>query len=124
VGEATNAAADVDGVVHILDIDDLILTEQFGSRAKDLEDIRLLRILKANRRAMNERLRDEIERPLSTEERRNYLEHPVSDFERAEVLALVKWFLRRYPTPAERLAYARRAYARWARSRAAPEGHD
>jgi hypothetical protein len=26
-----------------------------------------------------------------------------------------KWFCKRYPTPGERLAYARRAYARWRR---------
>lgn len=32
-------------------IDDLILTKQFGTRAKDLEDIRLLRILKDGRGA-------------------------------------------------------------------------
>jgi len=32
---------------------------------------------------------------------------------------LIDWFLRRYPTPAERLAYGRRAYARWLR--AAPQ---
>ena len=29
--------------------------------------------------------------------------------------ALVAWFTQRYPTGAERLAYARRAYARWMR---------
>ena len=27
--------------------------------------------------------------------------------------SLVRWFMRRYPTPGERLAYARRAYRRW-----------
>jgi hypothetical protein len=32
--------------VHLPRIDDLILTKRFGDRAKDLEDIRLLRILK------------------------------------------------------------------------------
>lgn len=37
--------ADVD--VWIPSLDDLILTKQFGARPKDLEDIRLLRILKA-----------------------------------------------------------------------------
>ncbi|MBI4262784.1 MAG: hypothetical protein HY657_00260 [Acidobacteria bacterium] len=38
--------ADVD--VWIPSLDDLILTKQFGARPKDLEDIRLLRILKAD----------------------------------------------------------------------------
>ena len=38
---------------------------------------------------------------------------PITDDERESVLALVRWFRRRYPTPAERLAYVRRAYARW-----------
>jgi hypothetical protein len=42
---------------------------------------------------------------------------PISDAEREETLSLVRWFRRRYPTPAERLAYVRRAYARWQRNR-------
>jgi hypothetical protein len=33
--------------------------------------------------------------------------------EREAVMELVEWFRRRYPTPLARLAYARRAYARW-----------
>ena len=41
---------------------------------------------------------------------------PISDEERAEVLELCAWFRRRYPTALERLAYARRASARWARA--------
>jgi len=35
------------------------------------------------------------------------------------VADLVRWFTTRYPTARERLAYARRAYARWARRGAA-----
>jgi len=35
-----------DVAIYLPAIDDLILTKQFGTRAKDLEDIRLLRILK------------------------------------------------------------------------------
>ena len=35
------------------------------------------------------------------------LDTPISHAERKEVLALVAWFTRRYPTPAERLAYVR-----------------
>jgi hypothetical protein len=58
-------------------------------------------------------LRREIDRPLSPAEARAWLEAPVSDREREEVLALVRWFRRRYPTGADRLAYVRRAYRRW-----------
>ena len=54
-------------------------------------------------------------RRLSAEEVRAYLATPVSDEERDEILELARWFQRRYPTGAERLAYVRRAYARWAR---------
>ena len=56
------------------------------------------------------------DRVLDAAAARAYLEAPVTDREREEVLALVRWFRRRYPTPAERLAYVRRAYARWQRT--------
>lgn len=46
-------------------------------------------------------------------EARAYLDTPITDAERDDVLALVRWFRSRYVTPAERLAYVRRAYARW-----------
>ncbi len=55
--------------------------------------------------------------PLTREEARRYLDHPVSEAERDDVLALVRWFRRRYPTPEDRLAYVRRAYARWMHNR-------
>ena len=55
-----------------------------------------------------------IDRRVSPEEAAEYLATPISDAERDEVLSLVRWFTRRYPTGAERLAYARRAYRRWA----------
>jgi hypothetical protein len=57
------------------------------------------------------------DRVLGSAEARAYLEAPITDAERADVLALVHWFQRRYATPAERLAYVRRAYARWQRTR-------
>jgi hypothetical protein len=38
---------------------------------------------------------------------------PLTDAERDDTRALVRWFTRRYPTPAERFAYIRRARARW-----------
>ena len=34
--------------------------------------------------------------------------------ERQEILESVAWFTKRYPTPGERLAAARRAYKQWA----------
>ena len=61
------------------------------------------------------RLAEEIDRIVTPEEARCYLEAPVTDAERAEVHALCDWFTRRYPTPSERLAYVREAYARWRR---------
>ena len=59
------------------------------------------------------------ERQLSVEEVRSALEIPIGDQEREEVLSLVDWFVRRYPTPAERLAYVRRAFQRWIREQRA-----
>jgi hypothetical protein len=56
-------------------------------------------------------------RTLEPAEARDYLDAPITPAERENVLALVRWFQRRYPTPAERLAYARRAHARWQRTR-------
>lgn len=57
------------------------------------------------------------ERRLSPSEARAYLEAPLTDAEREEVRALAAWFCRRYPAPLDRLAYVRRAYARWQRTR-------
>ena len=55
-------------------------------------------------------------RTMTPEEARAYLDQPTTEAERQSVLDLVRWFRRRYPTPAERLAYVRRAYARWQRT--------
>lgn len=63
------------------------------------------------------RLAAERDRELTLGEAQRYLQAPIDDEERAAVLDLVRWFRRRYPTPAERLAYVRRAYRRWASSR-------
>lgn len=62
------------------------------------------------------KLREMSERRLTAEEFEAYLRAPMSDAEREEILAQIEWFMRRYPTPAERLASARQAYAQWARS--------
>jgi hypothetical protein len=56
------------------------------------------------------------ERRLSEEEVKAALRVPIGVEEREEILALVAWFRRRYPTPADRLAYVRRAYRRWQRT--------
>ena len=67
-------------------------------------------------RPLAARLREEYERTLSADEVRAYLAVPISDRERDDTLSLVRWFRRRYPDPADRLAYVRRAYARWRQS--------
>lgn len=53
------------------------------------------------------------ERRLSKDEVEAALRIPIDDAEREEILSLVAWFRRRYPTPRDRLAYVRRAYRRW-----------
>jgi hypothetical protein len=66
--------------------------------------------------AAREQIRQLVERRLSAEDVEASLRIPVSEEEHEEILALVRWFRRRYPTPAQRLAYVRRAYRRWART--------
>lgn len=61
----------------------------------------------------DDRLRREIDRLVTREELEAELERTIGAAEREEVLSLVRWFTRRYPTPEGRLAYVRRAYARW-----------
>jgi hypothetical protein len=55
----------------------------------------------------------ELERQASVEEVREALQRPLGEIECEEVLSLVRWFTRRYRSPEEKLAYARRAYRRW-----------
>jgi hypothetical protein len=69
--------------------------------------------------ALVEELRRLAERRLSPEEFQARLAVPIAAEERERVLALVDWFCRRYPTGAERLAYVRRAYRRWAATQGA-----
>ena len=59
------------------------------------------------------RIAREVNRRATADEIRRYLDAPVTDEERQEVIALAAWFRRRYPHPMERLRYARRAYTRW-----------
>lgn len=65
--------------------------------------------------ATRARLKGMMEEPLSLEEWRAWSERVPSAEELEETRELIRWFCRRYPTAAERLAYARRAYARWTR---------
>jgi hypothetical protein len=53
------------------------------------------------------------DRVLGAEEFRAALAVPLGEAEEEEARSLIRWFRRRYPTPADRLAYARRAYRRW-----------
>lgn len=60
------------------------------------------------------------DRRLSPDEFRAALAVPLGAAEEEESRSLIRWFRRRYPTPADRLAYARRAYRRWMSARPAP----
>lgn len=60
-----------------------------------------------------QRARALAERSLTPEEFDAALAVPLSAEEKEDTLALVRWFRGRYRTPAERLAYVRRAYRRW-----------
>ncbi len=55
-------------------------------------------------------------RELDDEEWRARLAVPLSSEEIEHTRELVRWFRGRYPTAASRLAYVRRAYARWRRA--------
>ncbi len=57
-------------------------------------------------------IRAQVERRLSPEEFNAYVNAPMSDAEREEILSLVEWFTRRHPTALERLAAARRKFER------------
>ena len=70
--------------------------------------------------ALSDRLRAITERRLTADEVRARLNAPIRDDEREHVLALVRWFRRRYATPADRLAYVRQAHARWVGGRDLP----
>jgi hypothetical protein len=63
---------------------------------------------------------DLADRQLSPDEVRAALAVPLGEAEEEESRSLIRWFRRRYPTPADRLAYARRAYRRWTAARPRP----
>ena len=51
------------------------------------------------------RLRAFADRRLTADEVQAWLSVPISDEEREDTLSLIRWFRRRYPEPADRLAY-------------------
>jgi hypothetical protein len=62
---------------------------------------------------IDRRLTDAINRHVTVEELRCALVEPIGAEERDEVIALVRWFTRRYSSTEARLAYIRHAYERW-----------
>jgi hypothetical protein len=54
-----------------------------------------------------------VDRVVSAAELRQAIDTPLTSEERDEILALSRWFRRRYTTPLQRLAYVRQAYRRW-----------
>jgi hypothetical protein len=56
-----------------------------------------------------------VEAPLSPEEFDRRVSTPMTEEEAADLADLIRWFTRRYPTPKDRLAYARRKFAEWTR---------
>jgi hypothetical protein len=65
-----------------------------------------------------EAVRQAMDRAVTLAELLDVLERPIST-ERDEVVSLLRWFTRRYPSPEARLAYVKRAYARWTRAQVA-----
>lgn len=63
-------------------------------------------------------------RRLSPEEFAAWADGPIPADEMAENMALIRWFRRRYPTPAARLRYARRRAEELARTTAHVVGAD
>lgn len=55
------------------------------------------------------------ERRLSSDDLDAYVDAPMSDAERDEIISLFEWYTRRFPTPLARLRDARRAWHRWTR---------
>jgi hypothetical protein len=56
-----------------------------------------------------------VEEPLPADEFDRRVSAPVDPSEAAEIRDLIRWFTRRYATPKERLAYARRKFVEWTR---------
>lgn len=61
-----------------------------------------------NRDALSPSVRELSERSLTVDEFNAWVNAPMSPHEREELLSLIAWFCRRYPTPLERLDASRR----------------
>jgi hypothetical protein len=59
-------------------------------------------------------LADQAEASLPVEEFNRRVQ-AFTDEEAEEALELIRWFMRRYPTPKERLDFARRTFDQWTR---------
>ena len=68
-----------------------------------------------NAAALPPRLAAIVDEPRPTDEFLARVRAPLTEDEVATTQELVAWFTRRYPTVRERLAYVRRAFARWSR---------
>ena len=106
--------------VAVPSIEDLITTKRWSSRDKDVQDIRLLEALREESTVNRQKLLPEVEAlheaRLPPEEFDRRLRVALDELQGEElenVLSLIRWFNRRYPTPQARLAYIRRSYARW-----------
>jgi hypothetical protein len=66
--------------------------------------------------AQLQKIQEIAERTLSAQEFAEMLAVPYSEEERRSARENIRWFCRRYKTAGERLAWARRAYARCRRS--------
>lgn len=58
-------------------------------------------------------LTETMNRAVTQEELREALDAPIPESERAEIVALCRWFTTRYPSAEARLGYVRQAYVRW-----------
>ena len=111
------------GALAIPALDDLIATKRFMARNKDLRGHpaagssqdrgAVSRPYPAVTDELRARMAAMAEEPIDPAQWRARAAIPISDEEREETLALVRWFCRRYPTADDRLAYVRRAYRRW-----------
>ena len=69
-----------------------------------------------------QRVEELAQRRLSADEFRAWADGEIAPDEMAEMISLIRWFLRRYPTPADRLRSARRRHAQTARTIASSRG--
>jgi len=97
-------------------MDDLITTKRWAMRqgrdrhqdAQDPESWPRRKIMSGV--YVDPKIAQQVETPLEPREFNRRISAPISDEERAETLELIAWFMKRYPTVKQRLAYARRKF--------------